>query len=59
MEVAVPIKEAKQRRINALLSLKMPPLSASPGLPREDPSVLHFIQLQGGGFQLTYLINGA
>jgi hypothetical protein len=39
--------------------LKIPPLAAVPGLPKDEPSVLHFTQPDKGGFQITSMILGA
>lgn len=40
-------------------SLKMPPQDDVHGLPEEAPSVLHLIQLRGGGCQITLVIKGS
>jgi hypothetical protein len=42
-EDSKPRGSAKQRRKSELLSLKIPPQEASPRLPLEAPSILHFI----------------
>lgn len=49
-----PILWAKQPSVAALLSLKIPPQAAMPGLPLAAPSELH-----GGGCQLICLMDGA
>lgn len=38
---------------------KDPPQPAAPGAPFATPSMLHFIQLQLGGYQLTRMTLGA
>lgn len=52
-----PLFSAKQRRMLEMLSLKTPPQEAS--ILVDEPSVLHFTQLGGGGLQRTSMILGA